>query len=67
MGLTAAIIGVLGGVSAVLGVLGILQVPSTPIISDKLTWTFWMSLSTILFLAAITCLLGRKPGGDVGD
>ena len=64
MGLTAAIVAVLGGVSAVLGVLGILQVPSTPIISDKLTWTFWMALSGILLLISIVCLLGRRPGGS---
>jgi hypothetical protein len=64
MGLAAAIIAVLGGVSAVLGVLGILQIPSTPIISDKLTWTFWMALSGILLLLSIVCLLGRKTGGS---
>ncbi len=62
MGLTAAIIAVLGGVSAILGILGILQVPSEPIISDKLTWTFWMMLSAVLFLASIVLLLGRKQG-----
>jgi hypothetical protein len=64
MGFTAAIVGVLGGISAILSVLGILQVPSDPIISDKLTWTFWLMLSGILFLASITLLLGRKQDYD---
>ena len=50
MGLTAAIIAVLGGISAVLGVVNILQVPSQPIFSDKLTWTFWMALAVVLLL-----------------
>jgi len=60
MGLTAAIIAALGGISAILGILGIIQVPSEPIISYKLTWEFWLMLSAILFLASIVFLLGRK-------
>lgn len=64
MAFTAAIIAALGAISAVLGVLGILQVPSEPIISDKLTWTFWLMLSAILFLASIVFLLGRKQSSD---
>jgi len=64
MGLTAAIIAALGGISAVLGVLNILQIPSQPILSDKLTWPFWMALSAILFLASIVFLLGRKQYSD---
>lgn len=64
MGFAAAIVAVLGVVSAVLGTLNILEIPSQPILSDKLTWPFWMALSAILFLAAIVLLLGRKPGSS---
>ena len=64
MGFTAVIIAALGAISAVLGVLNILQIPSQPILSDKLTWPFWMALSAILFLASIVFLLGRKQYSD---
>jgi hypothetical protein len=47
----------------VLGIITILEVTDTPIFSDKLTWGFWLALAAILFLAAITSLLGRRPGG----
>ena len=60
MGLTALILGILGGIAAVLGVLNILEIPSDPLISDKLTWVFWMYASGVLLLGAIAFLLGRK-------
>jgi hypothetical protein len=62
MGLAAAIIAGVGGVCAVLGIVNILEVTDTAIISDKLTWGFWFGLAVILLLAAITLLLGRRPG-----
>ena len=61
MGLTAVILGALGGIAAVLGVLDILEVTSEPLISDKLNWMFWMYAAIILILGAIAFLLGRKP------
>jgi hypothetical protein len=64
MGLMGAILGGIGAVCAALGIVNILEVTDTPIISDKLTWGFWLALSAILFLAAITSLLGRSPGGS---
>lgn len=64
MGLIAAIVALLGGISAVLGVVNILQITSQPIFSDKLTWTFWMAMAVVLLLLAIVLLLGRKPGGS---
>jgi hypothetical protein len=64
MGFTAAIVAVIGGLSAVLGVLSILQVPSDPILSDKLTWPFWMAISVILLLISIVLMLGRKQNID---
>jgi hypothetical protein len=60
MGLTALVLGVLGGIAAVLGVLDILEVTSEPLISDKLNWMFWMYAAIILILGAIAFLLGRK-------
>jgi hypothetical protein len=62
MGLAGAILAGVGGVCAVLGIVTILEVTDTPIISDKLNWGFWFGLAVILFLAAITALLGRRPG-----
>jgi len=64
MGLLGAILGAIGAICAALGIVTILEVAGTPIISDKLTWQFWFIISAILFLAAITSLLGRKPGGS---
>lgn len=61
MGITAVILGALGGIAAVLGVLEILDVFSEPLISYKLTWEFWMFAAMILILGAIAFLLGRKP------
>jgi len=64
MGLMGAILAGIGAICAVLGIVVALEVTETAIISDKLTWGFWFGLSAILFLAAITSLLGRNPGGS---
>ena len=64
MGLMGAILAGIGAICAVLGIVVALEVTDTAIISDKLTWGFWFGLSAILFLAAITSLLGRNPGGS---
>jgi hypothetical protein len=63
MGLMGAILAGIGVICAALGVITILDFLETPIINAKLTWEFWFWISAILFLAAITSLLGRKPGG----
>ena len=64
MGLLGAILGGIGAICAALGIVSILEVTDTAIISEKLTWGFWFALAAILFLAAITSLLGR---GEVRD
>ena len=64
MGLMGAILAGIGAICAVLGIVVALEVTETAIISDKLTWGFWFGLAGILFLAAITSLLGRNPGGS---
>jgi hypothetical protein len=60
MGITAAIVGALSVITTVLGVLNILEISSTPILSDKLTWTFWFACSALLLLGSIALMLGRK-------
>jgi hypothetical protein len=64
MGFTAAIVAAVGVISAVLGTLSILKIPSDPILSDKLTWPFWMAVSVILLLISIVLMLGRKQNAD---
>jgi len=58
MGIFAAITGIIGGLSAAMGVVTALEV--IPLLAPQLTWTFWMVLSAVLFLASITLLLGRS-------
>ncbi len=58
MGIMGAILGSIGGLAAVMGIVTALEV--IPLITPQLTWTFWFILSAILFLAAITFLLGRE-------
>jgi hypothetical protein len=65
MGLFGAILGCIGIICAALGVVTALEVTTDPIIHENFTWGFWFGLATVLFLAAITCLVGRSPGdGD---
>ncbi len=58
MGIMGALLGCIGGLAAVMGIVTALEV--IPLITSQLTWTFWFVLSSILFLAAITFLLGRE-------
>ena len=58
MGVMGAILGSIAGLAAVMGIITALEV--IPLITPQLTWTFWFVLSAILFLAAITFLLGRE-------
>jgi len=62
MGVAAAIIGSVGGLSAVLGILTILEVPLD--IGEQFTWTFWLLLSAVLFQASIALTSGRGPSHD---
>ena len=62
MGLTAAIIGGIGGLCAVLGIVTALE--AIPPITDQLTWMFWFVLSAILLLASIALALGRGEGSE---
>ena len=57
MGLTAAIVGAIGGLCAVMGIVTATEV--IPLVMPQFTWMFWFVLSAILFLAAIAFALGR--------
>ena len=57
MGITAAIVGVIGGLCAVMGIITAAEV--IPLIMPQFTWNFWLVLSAILLLASIVFLLGR--------
>jgi drug/metabolite transporter (DMT)-like permease len=63
MGILGAILGGVGAICAALGIVVALDVVEEPIIHENFTWGFWFGLAAILFLAAITSLLGRRPGG----
>jgi drug/metabolite transporter (DMT)-like permease len=64
MGILGAILGGIGAICAALGIVTILEVTTEPIISEHFTWGFWFALAAVLFLAAITSLVGRSPGQD---
>ena len=57
MGLTAVIIGAVGGLCAVMGIITAAEV--IPLIMPQFTWNFWFVLSAILLLASIAFALGR--------
>jgi hypothetical protein len=57
MGLTAAIVGAIGGLCAVMGIITATEV--IPLIMPQFTWNFWLVLSAIFLLGAIAFTLGR--------
>ena len=57
MGLTAAIVGAIGGLCAIMGIVTATEV--ILLVMPQFTWTFWFMLSAILFLASIAFALGR--------
>ncbi len=60
MGITAAILGGIGGLSAVMGIITALGVVDLSMLASELTWGFWFSLSAILLLSSIALALGRN-------
>lgn len=62
MGIAAAIIGVLGGLSAVMGILTILEIDLG--LGNEFTWMFWMVLAGVLLLGSIVLSLNKGPSGD---
>ncbi|MFC1903677.1 hypothetical protein ACFLXJ_02130 [Chloroflexota bacterium] len=57
MGLTAAIVGAIGGLCAVMGIVTATEV--IPLLMPQFTWMFWFVLSALLLLASIAFALGR--------
>ena len=60
MGITAAIIGGIGGLCAILGIVTALEV--LPGMGEQFTWMFWFVLSAILLLSSIALNLGGHGG-----
>ena len=58
MGISAAIIGAIGGLSAIMGIVTALKV--IPSVMLELTWMFWFVLSAILLLASVALAQGRS-------
>ena len=57
MGLTAAIVGAIGGLCAVMGIVTAIEV--IPLVMPQFTWNFWFSLAAILLLGSIAFAVGR--------
>ena len=57
MGITAAIVGAVGGLCAVMGIVTAAEV--IPLVMPQFTWMFWFVLSAILLLASIAFAFGR--------
>jgi len=57
MGITAAIVGAIGGLCAVVGIVTATEI--IPVIMPQFTWDFWFLLSGILLLGAIAFAQGR--------
>jgi hypothetical protein len=60
MGIFAAIIGALGGLSAVAGVLNAADVLPNNIEFMTVDWTFWFMLAGVLLLASIALSVGNR-------
>ena len=57
MGITAAIIGAIGGLCAAMGIVTAVEIILP--IGPEFTWMFWFVLSAVLLLASIALLVGR--------
>lgn len=57
MGITAVIVGAVGGLCALMGIITAAEV--IPLIMPQFTWMFWFVLSAILILASIALSFGR--------
>jgi hypothetical protein len=64
MGVFAAIVGALGGLSAVAGVLNAAEVVPNDLGFMNVDWTFWFMLAGILLLASIALSHVRSDNAD---
>jgi hypothetical protein len=60
MGIFAAIIGALGGLSAVAGILNAAEVLPNDIGFMTVTWTFWFALAAVLLLASVAISVSNR-------
>ncbi len=60
MGITALIMGLLGGLCSVWGILNAVDIIPGDLIINDLDWTFWFGLATILLLGSIAVSFGRR-------
>jgi hypothetical protein len=66
MGIAAAIVGVVGGLSAVMGILTILEIDLG--IGSEFTWMFWLVLAGVLLQPDDCRILQRgKPASGESD
>jgi hypothetical protein len=64
MGIFAAIVGALGGLSAVAGILNAAAVVPNDIGFMTVNWTFWFALAGVLLLASIAISVGNRNSGE---
>jgi hypothetical protein len=64
MGLSAAIVGGIGGLCAIWGIIVAMDVISNDTILVTVGWMFWLVLSAVLLLASTALLHGRSAKVD---
>jgi hypothetical protein len=64
MGLFAAVVGSLGGLSAIAGILNAVDVIPNDIGFAVIDWTFWFMLAGVLLLASIALSISRRDTGE---
>ncbi len=60
MGVLALILGILGGLGTIMSIITAAEL--IPMVFIGFTDIYWLGLSGILFVAAITCLVARGAG-----
>ncbi len=58
MGALAWTFGTVGGLCTIMGIITAAEV--VPLLGSAFTWTFWLVLAAILFLACIAFAVGRS-------
>lgn len=60
MGVFALILGILGGLGTIMSIITVAEL--IPMVFVGFTGIYWLGLSGIIFVAAITCLVARGTG-----
>ncbi len=64
MGIAAAVLAVIGGLSTIMGVLDAADIIPQGSGLATVDWTFWLLLATALFLASIVLLVWHRNNMD---